>query len=128
MKRISNFRMYKSIFQFLSSELIISLSNLKNKGGINYRDIVFTWESSVENGKIFNNDEKIKKAFLNIFEIEGEEVGDEIIILGNEILSKYKEFIDKITKLNISLTVKLELIEFLIKKSSEELSIEYLLN
>ena len=125
MKRLLNYVKIKNIFSFLSREMIITVSELQCNSKISFKDIIQNWERRIENGKILIGNEEIKKDFSNIFGIT-KDLNNMIIETGYEILRKKINIIDQILNLNIKTSDKIDLINFLIIKSSDELTDEYL--
>lgn len=125
MKRLLNYVKIKNILSFLSREMIITVSELQCNSKISFKDIVQNWERRIENGKILIGNEEIKKDFSNIFGIT-KDLNNMIIETGYEILRKKINIIDQILNLNIKTSDKIDLINFLISKSSDELTDEYL--
>lgn len=127
MKKLFNYIKIKNVFEFLSSELIITLSQLKNNSSFSFRDIIYNWEKRIENGKIWYGSQNIKKDIVEIFSNDGD--ADTILsIMGNEIANKKIKTIEKILELDIQTNDKIKIIDFLIKESANELSDEFLLN
>lgn len=125
MKRLLSYLKIKNILSFLSREMIITVSELKYNSQISFKDIIQNWERRVENGKILTGNEEIKKDFSNIFGIT-KDLNNMIIETGYEILRRKINIIDQILNLNIKTSDKIDLIIFLISKSSDELTDEYL--
>lgn len=125
MKRLLNYVKIKNILSFLSREMIITVSELQCNSKISFKDIIQNWERRVENGKILIGNEEIKKDFSNIFGIT-KDLNNMIIETGYEILRRKINIIDQILNLNIKTSDKIDLIIFLISKSSDELTDEYL--
>lgn len=125
MKRLLSYLKIKNILSFLSREMIITVSELQYNSQISFKDIVQNWERRVENGKILTGNEEIKKDFSNIFGIT-KDLNNMIIETGYEILRRKINIIDQILNLNIKTSDKIDLINFLINKSSDELTDEYL--
>lgn len=125
MKRLLSYLKIKNILSFLSREMIITVSELKYNSQISFKDIIQNWERRVENGKILTGNEEIKKDFSNIFGIT-KDLNNMIIETGYEILRRKINIIDQILNLNIKTSDKIDLINFLINKSSDELTDEYL--
>lgn len=125
MKRLLNYVKIKNILSFLSREMIITVSELQYNSKISFKDIIQNWERRVENGKILTGNEEIKKDFSNIFGIT-KDLNNMIIETGYEILRRKINIIDQILNLNIKTSDKIDLINFLINKSSDELTDEYL--
>lgn len=127
MKKLFNYIKIKNVFEFLSSELIITLSQLKNNSSFSFRDIIYNWEKRIENGKIWYGSQNIKKDIVEIF--NNDDDADTILsIMGNEIANKKIKTIEKILELDIQTNDKIKIIDFLIKESANELSDEFLLN
>lgn len=127
MKKLFNYIKIKNVFEFLSSELIITLSQLKDNSSFSFRDIIYNWEKRIENGKIWYGSQNIKKDIVEIFSNDGD--ADTILsIMGNEIANKKIKTIEKILELDIKTNDKIKIIDFLIKESANELSDEFLLN
>lgn len=127
MKKICNYIKIKNIFKFLSSELTITLSQLKSNSTFSFRDIIYNWEKRVENGKIWYGSQNLKKDVVEIFNINDD--ADTILsIMGNEIANKKIKTIEKILELDIKTSDKIKIVDFLIKESANELSDEFLLN
>ena len=127
MKKLFNYIKIKNVFEFLSSELIITLSQLKNNSSFSFRDIIYNWEKRIENGKIWYGSQNIKKDIVEIF--NNDDDADTILsIMGNEIANKKIKTIEKILELDIKTNDKIKIIDFLIKESANELSDEFLLN
>lgn len=125
MKRLLSYLKIKNILSFLSREMIITVSELQYNSQISFKDIIQNWERRVENGKILTGNEEIKKDFSNIFGIT-KDLNNMIIETGYEILRRKINIIDQILNLNIKTSDKIDLINFLINKSSDELTDEYL--
>lgn len=125
MKRLLSYLKIKNILSFLSREMIITVSELQCNSKISFKDIIQNWERRVENGKILTGNEEIKKDFSNIFGIT-KDLNNMIIETGYEILRRKINIIDQILNLNIKTSDKIDLINFLISKSSDELTDEYL--
>lgn len=125
MKRLLSYLKIKNILSFLSREMIITVSELQCNSKISFKDIIQNWERRVENGKILTGNEEIKKDFSNIFGIT-KDLNNMIIETGYEILRRKINIIDQILNLNIKTSDKIDLINFLINKSSDELTDEYL--
>lgn len=125
MKRLLSYLKIKNILSFLSREMIITVSELQCNSKISFKDIIQNWERRVENGKILTGNEEIKKDFSNIFGIT-KDLNNMIIETGYEILRRKINIIDQILNLNIKTSDKIDLIIFLINKSSDELTDEYL--
>lgn len=125
MKRLLNYVKIKNILSFLSREMIITVSELQYNSQISFKDIIKNWERRIENGKILTGNEEIKKDFSNIFGIT-KDLNNMIIETGYEILRRKINIIDQILNLNIKTSDKIDLINFLISKSSDELTDEYL--
>lgn len=125
MKRLLSYLKIKNILSFLSREMIITVSELQYNSQISFKDIIKNWERRIENGKILTGNEEIKKDFSNIFGIT-KDLNNMIIETGYEILRRKINIIDQILNLNIKTSDKIDLINFLISKSSDELTDEYL--
>lgn len=122
--KILNYIKLKNIINFLTSEIIISLSELRYNTKINSEDIIFSWEQRCESGKILITSDEIKNDIYNIFGTD--DIKNVLIEIGYEIIRKKIDIIYQILNLNIGTNDKIDLLIFLIRKSSEELANEYL--
>lgn len=127
MLKIAQEIMLKSILERIAKELSLIFSYIDEKTVDNLED---TWKDHIEKGKIFLNNElkgEVLKFFMNEnVQLDNQKLQKTIFQLGFEVCEHKINAINEILSTKIDDHDKIGIISFLLDRSAEELSGEYL--